>query len=213
MRITSIRKRRSDVEISFEDQSKIILGYKVVIDNGLRRNDDLNDEGIKELLMQTEKLKIKDSAFRLLGRRAHSVFELTQKLTIKSFHKDLIDSVISDLKKNNYLNDDDFALAYAAERLSKRKSGINKIKSELIKKGVNRKSIELVLSEVDNSKSETTALELAQKKFMSLTKNENDRRKIKQKIFSFLFSKGFETDTILKVVNQLKLDEDNFNDL
>ena len=145
MRITSIRKRRSDVEIVFEDQSKIIVGYKVVVDNGLRRNDDLTEEQINELLTQTEKLKIRDSAFRLLGRRAHSVFEISQKLARKGFRKELIEIVISDLKGNNYLNDDNFSQAFVNERLAKRKSGINKIRAELIRKGVNKKSIEFAL--------------------------------------------------------------------
>ncbi len=213
MRITSIRKRRSDVEIIFEDQSKIIVAYKVVIDSGLRRNDDISNEQTKELLTQTEKLKIKDSAFRLLGRRAHSVFELTQKLTRKSFCKDLVESAVSELKKDGYLNDDSFAQAYTLERLTKRKSGINKIKSELIKKGVNRKSVESALSVIDQSSSETNAFELAEKKLKSLNKKENGIRKLKQKLFSFLFSKGFETEIIMKVLNRMKLGEDNFNDL
>ena len=213
MRITSVRKRRSDVEIEFEDQSKIYVGYKVVIDNGLRRNDELDDEQIKQLLQQSEKLKIKDSAFRLLGRRAHSVFELSQKLTRKKYKKELIESVLSELKTNGYLDDNNFTDAFIKERLEKRKSGKNKIKAELMKRGVNQQSIDLVLSNIDNSVSEETALELARKKLKSLMNRESDKRKIKQKIFSFLFSKGFETEIILKVVNQLKLDEDDITDL
>lgn len=213
MRITSIRKRRSDVEIIFEDLSKIVVGYKVVIDNGLRRNDDLSEDQIKNLLTQTEKLKIKDSAFRLLGRREHSVFELTLKLSRKKFRKDLIESVLLDLKKHGYLDDNNFTDAFVKERLAKRKSGINKIKAELIKRGVNRKSIDTALSKIDNTFSEQTAFSLADQKLKSLKHKENDNRKIKQKISSFLFSKGFETDIIFKVINQLKLDEDDYTDL
>ena len=213
MRITSIRKRRSDVEIVFEDQSKIIVGYKVVVDNGLRRNDDLTEEQINELLTQTEKLKIRDSAFRLLGRRAHSVFEISQKLARKGFRKELIEIVISDLKGNNYLNDDNFSQAFVNERLAKRKSGINKIRAELIRKGVNKKSIEFALEGIDRSSSESTAFALANKKLKSLKQKENDKRKIRQKISAFLYSKGFETEIIIKVTNQLKLEEDDFIDL
>ncbi len=129
------------------------------------------------------------------------------------FRKDLIESVLLDLKKDGYLDDNNFADAFVRERLAKRKSGQNKIRAELIKRGINQKSIDVALTKIDNTSFEQTAINLVDKKLKSLKQKESDIRKIKQKISSFLFSKGFETDIIFKVINQLKLDEDDYTDL
>ena len=99
-----------------------------------------------------------------MGRRAHSVFEISQKLSRKGYRKDLIEIIVLDLKKDNYLNDNTFSQAFVNERSAKRKSGINKIKAELIRKGVNQKVIEFALAGIDKTSSESTAFELAAKK-------------------------------------------------
>ncbi len=164
MIISSIRKRRSGVEILFDDNSKILVDYRVVVDNGLRKNDDLTSEQVNNLLAQSEKLKLKDSAFRLLGMRHHSQYEITQKLIRKGFERQNVESLLNEFVGKGFLNDAEFAKAYLNERLNKKRVGLNKIRAELIKKGINQKIIEDLLSTADSSISEETALELAKKK-------------------------------------------------
>ncbi len=213
MIISSIKKRRNDVEIVFDDSSKIKVDYRVVVDSGLRRSDELSEEEKNNLLSQTKKLKLKDSAFRLLGMRRHSKYELFQKLVRKGFDKAEINSILDELSSKGYLNDIEFAKAYLDERLSKKKVGKNKIKAELISKGLDKNIIENVLSNIEDSISEETAVILANKKLVSLRRKENDKRKILLKISAFLFAKGFEPELIKKITRQLNLEINEFEDL
>jgi regulatory protein len=213
MIISSIKKRRSDVELVFDDDSKIHVDYRVVFDNGLRKNDEITKEFCEKLSIETGKLKIKDSAFRLLSRRQHSKFELTQKLIRRGYSKEEIEPVLFQIEEKGLLDDIQFTKAYLVERLAKKKVGINKIKAELLKKGIDQKIIEKILSRVDISESELTALTLSQKKLTALKRKESDPRKIQQKLAAFLFAKGFETDLIRNVLGKLNLEKDAFEDL
>ena len=213
MIISSIQKRRNGVEIIFDDFSKIRIDYRVVVDIGLRKNDNISEEQKNKLLVQTEKLKLKDSAFRLLSMRRHSKFELSQKLIRKGFEKVEVHSMLDELSSKGYLNDIDFAHAYVEERLAKKKVGINKIRAELISKGLDKSIIVNILSMIDYSISEETALKLAEKKLLSLRRKENNKRKITQKVSAFLFTKGFEPEMIRKITGKLNLDINEYEDL
>ncbi len=206
MVITSLKKIRGDVELILDDGSKIRLDYRIVYDNGLRKFDDLSDDMLKTLQYNSKVLQIKDSAFRFLARRLHSSRELMTKLIKKGFDKSLVDDTIRSLIKQKYLDDDQFAKLLVEERSVKKRFGVNKIKSELMKKGIDRKIIDSMVNQQDTDLAESNAFYLAQKKLKLLTEKIDDKRKIKEKLYSYLAGKGYESDTIMKVINGLNLD-------
>lgn len=213
MKIALIQKLRNNAEIYFEDSSKIRIDYRVAFDNGLRRNDDLDEEKINNLLSQSEKLKIKDSAFRFLGRRHHSYQEIFKKLLNKGYKKEDISEVLEKMKREGFVDDLLFAKAFAEEKLTKKKLGLIKVKAELMKKGVDRKIIDAALSDADSSMMESNAVLLIEKKIKFLKGKESDTKKIKQKLFSFLYSKGFDSEIITSALNKLNIGEDGNSDL
>lgn len=213
MRISSIQKLRNNVEIYFEDSSKIRIDYRIAFDNGLRRNDDLDEEKINNLLSQSEKLKIKDSAFRFLARRHHSFHEIFKKLLNKGYKKEDISEVLEKLKRDGFVDDLLFANAFVEEKLTKKKLGLIKVKAELMKKGVDRKIIDMSLSHVDNSIMEANAELLIEKKIKFLKEKESDAKKIKQKLFSFLYSRGFDSEIITSALNKMNIGEDENSNL
>ena len=204
MIISSLQKKRNDVEIFLEDGSKISLDYHVVVDSGIRKNDVLSEDKIKYLINRSELNKIKNQAFRFLSLRNHSSHELKLKLVKKNYPRELIDDAINQLREKDFINDREFAKQFIEEKINKKKSGFYKIKSELNKKGIERELIEELLSSLDSEISLDNAFKLAKKKYAQLIQKKIDNKKLNQKIFSFLASKGFETDIILSVLNKLK---------
>ncbi|MEG8947330.1 regulatory protein RecX [Rosettibacter firmus] len=208
MIITSIKKKGNNVEIQFDEGKPILLDHRVVIDNGLRKNDVITESKKNELLHLNEKFIIKNTALKFILRRLHSVQELKNKLLKKNFNKELINEVINELISKNYLNDLEFCKAYFEERFVRKKIGINKIKLELLKKGVEKKIIDEVINEADENASLNNAYEVAIKKLRLIQHKKLDKQKKQQKLYSFLVSKGFQTDIILKVLKKLNLDEE-----
>lgn len=204
MVVTALQRKGSNVKVYFDDSEPVIIDYRTVLDNGLRKNDFIDDQFLDKLVTESTMLKIKDSAFRLLARRHHSTSELRNKLSKKKYAKEIIDKVLSEFTDKNILDDEKFAVAFLEEKSVKKKIGINKLKAELFKKGIPRDIIERVLLTVDPELSYIQALELARKKISSLSQKDTDQRKLHAKVYAFLSSRGFESEIIMRVFNELR---------
>ena len=99
-------------------------------------------------------------------------------------------------------------LENAAKKIKKGKTGINKLQNELSKRGIDKKVIQDVLSEVDSENYLISLKELAKKKLDQLKKKEVDKRKLSSKLASHLASKGYEFDLIYKIIRELDLDNE-----
>lgn len=206
MIITALKKKGSNVIIFLDDSTFLNLDYRIVLDYGLRKADLLDETKLNLLKEKNSFLKARDSALRILSRRRHSSFELKTKLLRKNYSKEIIDAVIQNLNEHGYLNDEEFATAFISERIKHRKNGTNKLKAELFKKGIDVKIATRVLLNVDNEELKINALSVAKKKLIFIKNKEADTRKISSKLFAFLLSKGYETDLVRSILNQLKLE-------
>ena len=202
MIITALQKKNSKVIVLFDDNSFCTLDYRVVLNNGLRTNDLISDEKKEQLINDSIFLSARDSAFRSLARRSHSVSELKIKLIRKGWQKEIIQKVLDDLVDKNFLDDEKFAVAFIEER-SNKKVGINKLKAELMKRGIDRKISGSLLLNLDPNSSYESALMLAGKKNKQLNERGFDNRKIRTKLYSFLLSRGFESEFIIRIINEV----------
>jgi len=206
MIITALKKKRNDVIISFDDGTFLSLDYRIVIDFRLGKADQLDEAKIELLKENNSFLKTRDSAFRILARRLNSTFELRTKLVKKKYHKEIIENVLNDLKEKNYLNDEEFAKLFIAERINSGRIGTNRLRAELLRRGINREDASKYLYEIDKENYTANALYIAKKKLTLLKKKENDTTKISVKLYSFLMNKGYEFDVARSVMNELKLE-------
>jgi regulatory protein len=199
-----VKKNNRDIIILFDNGEDLFLSKEILLKSGLRKNDELSEENISSLIEENKKFYIKQAAFRYLGKRIHSTDELKLKLRQKKYDGALIDSVISDLKNSNYLDDCDFASRFADEKIKTKSWGRLKIESELRKKGISSQIISEALenkflrgSEIDSAK------ELAAKKIKILSGRGLEKEKIKEKLFSFLYSRGYDYETSKETVDSL----------
>lgn len=206
MVVESITKKGNNVLVLFDDNSSLLLNYNVFIDSMLRRNDEVNQKFVEVLSNKNELYKIKHSALNFLGRRSHSKKELYQKLSKKGFEKKLCQTVLEELNEVNLINDGDFAEKYAEEKIKRGRSGINKIKSELIKKGINKSIIEKIeLKYKTNDEIIDNIFRIALRKFELLKKKETDKRKLKIRLYSHLLGKGFTSEQVSAALNKIDL--------
>lgn len=206
MRITGLRKKGRRVEVSFDNSSALVLNYEIFLKNGLKMNMELSES--RFLLLQEENLKyeIKQSALNLLARRLHSTRELRTKLLQKHRNPEIIEDVLNYLMENNYLNDKQFASEFISEKSKSKLWGSRKINAELRKKGIdNRVADDEFIGEhlTGNNEHLKTA---AEKKLKNLSGRNIPPEKIKQKLISYLLSKGYDYDDIKTVTNEMLTD-------
>jgi len=159
--------------------------------------------------------KLYNKALRFLSFRPRSEKELRDYLSGKArsrsarkivSEESLINSIIEKLKKDRFLNDEEFTRWWVEQRTLIKPRACRVIKFELKQKGIAKDLIDS-LFENDEGSDFIKALKLAEKKMVRLAKIE-DKRKVYEKLGRFLASKGFNWDTIKEVIDQiLKIDK------
>jgi regulatory protein len=198
-----LKKGNKDVTIQFENDAFLILTVEVFLKSGLKKGDEISEDRFSLLIEQNKLFHIKQRAFRLLGRRTHSSSELRRKLWNKDYEQKLIDEVIEDLKKNNYLDDTAFIRAFVAEKSNAKNWSSKKVKTELLKRGIDNKLIDEMFKGKERNSDIENATKLAMKKYDQLLNKNLETKDLRNKLFAFLFSKGFEYDLIRDVCSKL----------
>ncbi|MBI2327287.1 RecX family transcriptional regulator [Candidatus Curtissbacteria bacterium] len=205
----SSKRRKSRFNIYLDGNFAFAVDENTLVKNNLRINQQITQEQVEKLLKETVLSKFQDLALRFLSYRQRSEKEVRDYLTNKIAKKEnikyqeakespLIEKIISKLRRYNYLNDRQFAKWWIAARKFRPK-GLNLIKLELIKKGIDKDIIEEVLS------GSGSQLELAQ---IALTKKIKKFQKLppielKKRVYQYLSNRGFDYDTIRQVFAHL----------
>ena len=210
MKIVKARRGgRNRVDILFDNDHKITLTYEVFLKNQLKLNQEISEEFLSFLLNEDQKYQVKQSALNYVGRRHHSKNEIRNKLKQKKFSPELVEQTLNDLEQNNYIDDFSFARIFTDEKVKTKNWGKNKIKSELIKRGVASNLIAGVIDEKFSDDLEMeSGLELARKKLKKLIDRKTDQKKIQTGIYSFLISRGYSYDLCKQIFNKLFKDEE-----
>ena len=88
-----------------------------------------------------------EAAARFLEVRSRSVAEVRRRLTGAGYRRDLVEGAIERLLELGMLDDEAFARAWVESRDRARPRGERAIRQELVHKGVDRSTVDLVLSE------------------------------------------------------------------
>lgn len=146
-------------------------------------------------------------AMRLLARREYSAYEVTNKLKQKKIPQDIIQQVLTKLQDKNWQSD----LRYATMLLRHGVNscwGPNKIKYNLLNKGISSNIIDTIFIDIDNILEINTdilsfwtelARNIVSKKFPELSDLFNLSKtdyKTKSKIQRFLYNRGFDGEHI-----------------
>lgn len=210
MKIVKVKKcGRNRVEILFDNDKNAALAYEVFLKNQLKLNQEISEEFLSFLFDEDQKYQVKQSALNYLARRQHSKSEIKTKLRQKKFDKTLVELTLDELEQNYYVDDRSFAKLFTDEKVKAKNWGKNKIKSELIKRGVSSKIIAEVIEEkFSNDLEIESGLELARKKLKKLINRKVDQKKIQSSIYSFLVSRGYDYDLCKQIYTKLFEDDE-----
>lgn len=136
-----------------------------------------------------------DSAVRLLSRRNHTALELEQKLRRRGFAPKTVASVIQECERLRYIDDKETGRCYFRE-LKRKGDGAARIRARMNQKGLSGEWVESVISEYTGDGEELENGRKALKKKKPAFDREPDPRKRKEKMYRFLYSRGFSGSVI-----------------
>ena len=143
-----------------------------------------------------------NTAVRILTYRDHSKYELKRKLQQRSFASEVIDAVVLECERLDYIDDKRTARVYISQ-LKRKRFGKRHIRMSLKKKRLYSAAIEDILLEnyakIEERKNADQLLEKKKKTF----NREEDLKKRRDKIYRFLYSRGFNKDIIVDLLRNL----------
>ena len=197
------RQKNGQYKIRLEDDSYILLHEELILKYELLIKKELTEEQKNSLLEENKTYLIYDEAIKCISRKMRSVYELKQYLLKKDYSKDLVDSVVSLLIKQGYLNDLVYAKAFVHDKIALSNHGplkiINELKKDLILDKYINESISIFTKELE----EERITKLINKAIKS---NHNKGKSfLKQKILNDITTLGYHKDII---INNLYLIDD-----
>ena len=115
----------------------------------------------------------------------------------------LINVVVEDLEKNKFINDKFYSNS-KAKSLIQRGSSINKIRSYLLSKGINRQYVSKTIDEIKANNEDQdffSAIKVCKKKRIGPARDENNRPLFYKKDMGILARSGFNFDTSKRVMS------------
>jgi regulatory protein len=142
-------------------------------------------------------------ALRLIKFRIRSEKELKDKLKARQYDSPIIEELIAYFKRLGYVNDKEFARRWINYRLSK-PLALRAIEAELKQKGIGREIINELIGEKKSALNEFDIVrELVKRRLEKLKGKKDKDDKIKQKLYYYLARRGFSSDIVSEVINQI----------
>ena len=197
MIISNISFQKKKFQILFDSGEEIEISEETLIEFGLYKGQEVEDDIIEKLKFEDEKTEALLLSYRFLQRNK------TEKQLIDYLYKnkisgEIIDTVIPILNEKKYLNDEDYARRYLNDAMNIKKYGKIKIVYMLRSKGIKNDIIEKIMRDYDYELEYLNAEDLLSKK---LDAEEKDPQKINS-AKKYLQGRGFEFEIINFAVDE-----------
>jgi regulatory protein len=166
-------------------------------------NSTFQDYSLQTMKPKTS-LTVEEALLKLMNYcvyqdRCHQ--EVENKLKDLEMYEDAQAYIISKLIEEDFLNEERFARSYARGKFRIKKYGRVRIKRELKAKGISAYNLNAAMSEIEEDDYFNTLRALAEQKLKTI-KEPNEYKK-RQKLYQYLTYKGYESELIYDVINDL----------
>lgn len=142
----------------------------------------------------------RDYALYLIEFRDRTEKELREKLTAKGYSEEQIEDTTEFLKNYGYLDDKRFAEHFIHDAINLKKWGKIRIRTELLRKGIDRETVEFAIEDAFVEIDEDCVLNEMKKRFSN---SDFSNMKERTRIFNFFMRRGFTPDEIKGAMNKM----------
>ena len=201
--ITPQKKNKERYSIFVDDKFLIGVADTTLLDNGLKKGDQISVSQYRKLERQEGRHAVKSYFLKLLSRRDHARRELHNKARKKEYSLDVINDVLDELEQKDFINQKGFAEKFARDKSNLNQWGPYKIKAHLLKKGINKevgsKAVQQAYASVNMKERFIKLVEKKRRRFL----REENAFKRKKKVFDYLQRKGYRTGDIYNHLDEL----------
>lgn len=204
---TIIKTRHADecIIVEFDGGEVMKIPYGAAGPYRLESGRSVDAEEYAQLKAESQRHRSKKMALDYLAICPRSAAEMERYLVRKGFDHELVRDIVDGLGSAGYIDDADYAARYISNRCGKKPVGKNLLMSELLKRGVSRDVIKDALRKSESLHGDFgQVLAVAEKKYATI----KDKKNPFSKLASFLYGRGFDTDTVTSVIDRIKRGEE-----
>ncbi len=191
-------KKKGYCTVELENGVSHQFSLDVVARYKLRKGLELAQNVFDEISKEQRIIEAKNFALNFVSYKKRTKHQVVSRMRQMNFTEEEISLAIKFLDEFGYLDDRSFIVSYYNYALKQRKYSINKIRQDLLKKGVDKDLIDEVQKEINTESIEyENALKIAEKKIEQLKKQNKSR--ILERLAQHLFVKGFSWEVINSV--------------
>jgi len=196
IRITTRGTSGNSFKLELSDGSFFCVSANFLLEERIVKNFECDNLFIERLEEEEHYLFCRQKGYELVGMREHSSQELYIKLLKKGFAKMDIETLLSELRERNLLDDRRFALKRVAARIRRSPSGRSFLVADLQSKGVAR---DIAVWAVAEAVSDEQIEEALQKAIEKLSRRSSRSR---QSFIDALLRKGFSWGDIKRKLGE-----------
>ena len=207
MKITKIEKKKQLYLLEIDADDKLYVTEDTIVHFMLSKNMELDEATLKDIQKFAQFSYGKNLALYHISFKQRTTAEVKKYLEQHDIDSLYIPKILENLKKENWINDEQYVETYLSQNLNTGDKGAYVLKQKLIQKGINSQLIDQKLANLDFSPlSEKVAQKLLRKYQHKLYKEldkqyrkyskKYDGYELKQRLTQSLARKGFNFDDI-----------------
>jgi regulatory protein len=193
------KKNKNRVNIYVDEEFLLACDAELVYVYNIFKGKKVELEELKEVVNEDNYIKCKNQALRIIEKSYKTEKQIYDKLIDKGYGEKTVKRTMEFLKQYDLINDEKYVNMYIKDKVSSQ--GKNRIKYDLIKKGIVESMVSEKLKEIDDSIEEATALILAHKKYNIIIKTKDDNRKVYKILGDYLIRSGYNSDIVQKTLS------------
>lgn len=202
------KNNKSRVNLYLDGEYAFPLSIESILQNKLEKGKKLNEAQIEKYLSESELEKLTNKVIKFISYRPRSRQEIIDRLykytkDYKEKREKLIQLVLKEIEKKNLINDLEFAIWFVQQRQAHRPRSKRKLYSELLTKGLDKKTIQKSLK--DTEFNELKQLKKLLNKYLKRKSTQKElpnqiSKKLKNKLIKYLLRKGFSYNLIKQAI-------------
>lgn len=207
MKIEKFKKLKSGMyELQLEDFDKLFTYEEVILKYELLLKKEINESLMNKILNDNKYYDCYYKAINTIKRSSKTRYELYMKLK-NDFDEEIVNKVLDDLLKQNYINDKVYASSYLNLEINTTYHGPYRIRRDMENKGIDDSIIDEVMISYTDEIQEEKLKKIITKKINSNHNKSNSFliRKLKNE----LKMDGFNQSIIDNILANIKIEDDS----
>ena len=205
MKITKIEKKKRLYLLEIDKNDKLYVTEDTIVHFMLSKGMEINETRLKDIQKFAQFSYGKNLALYYLSFKQRTAAEVQKYLEQHDIDSLYIPEILEKLKKENWINDEQYIDTYLSQNLNTGDKGAYVLKQNLIQKGIDSQLINQKFSHLNFS----VLSEKVAQKLLRKYQHKYSTKTLKDKIIQNMIIKGFSYSEAKSAFESLEIEKDN----